>query len=164
MDLDVILCNHAEAAENKLFLTGGGINMCFVAPTPPHIITIGLGIIVHVPWQLTNQPHTLSINLRDADSNPIVPWAPEGTPDPPPVQLKAPFNVGRPPFMPAGDDQTIAVATNFQNLPLREIGIYSFEIELDGSEVGHQSFRVLTPPPGMSALLPMMPPGMPPAP
>ena len=115
MDLDVILCNHAEAAgEQASYLTpGGGVNMSFVAPTPPHVISVGLGIVIHVPWQLTNQPHVLTVTLRDADANPVTPWHPEGAPDPGPIQLKAPFNVGRPPFIPAGDEQTFALAMNF---------------------------------------------------
>jgi hypothetical protein len=158
MDLDVVLCNHAEAAENKLFLTGGGVNMCLVPAMPPHVVTIALGIIVHVPWQLTNQAHNLTVTLRTADGQQVVPWHPEGSPEPPPVQLTAPFNVGRPPFVDVGDDQTLSLAMNFQNLPIREIGVYSFELELDGSEAGHQSFRILTPSPGMGPIL--MPPQM----
>jgi hypothetical protein len=30
MELDAILCNHAEVADNRLFVAGGGINICLV--------------------------------------------------------------------------------------------------------------------------------------
>jgi hypothetical protein len=55
VEIDVMLCNHAEAAENKLFLTGGGINMSFVGPEPPHVVSVAVGGVVHVPYQSTDQ-------------------------------------------------------------------------------------------------------------
>jgi hypothetical protein len=153
MDLDIVLCNHAEAAENKLYVIGGGVNMSFVSPEPPHVVSLALGIIVHVPWHLTNQGHNLAVMLKGDDGEQVVPWHPEGTPEPPPVQVTVPFNVGRPPFVQPGDDQTLTMAMNFANLPLRQIGVYSFELELDGAPSGRQSFRILTPPPGMGPIV-----------
>src|ERR1035441_8220511 len=108
MDIDVILCNHAEVAENKLFVTGGGINMCFVQPMPPHVVSVALGCVVHVPYLATNQGHTLEISLVDADGAPIVPWVPEGMPTPEPVKATQGFNMGRPPLIQMGDEQTMS--------------------------------------------------------
>jgi len=153
VEIDTILCNHAEAAENKLFLTGGGITMCFVASNLPHIVTVALGNIVHVPYQATNQAHKLSVRLIDEDGQPVIPFHPEGTPEPPPVALEVPFNIGRPPFISVGDEQTIALAVNFTNLPLARLGLYTFVIEIDGNEMRRVPFRVLLPPQGLGGLV-----------
>lgn len=148
MDIDVILCNHAESAENKLFITGGGINLSYVRPEPPHLITVGLGHVIHVPYQLTNQSHELQVTLLDEDAKPVRPYSPDNSPPPSPVQVKVPFNVGRPPLVAVGDEQTIVVATNFVNLPLTMTGLYTFEVQIDGTMLRRLPLRVLTPPPG----------------
>lgn len=35
MRVDAILCNHAEAVNNQLYLSGGGINVCYFPPGAP---------------------------------------------------------------------------------------------------------------------------------
>lgn len=149
MEIDVILCNHAEAAENKVFLTGGGVNTSFVGPEPPHVVTVSIGGVIHVPYQSTNQAHTLSIDLIDAQGQPVSPFQPEAETPVPPVQAKMPFNVGRPPMIEVGDEQTLAVAANWVNLPLPALGIYEFIVSLDGTEMRRLPLRVRTLPPGV---------------
>ncbi len=154
VEIDVVLCNHAEVAENKLFLVGGGVNTCFVAPEPPHVITLGLGCVIHVPYHATNQAHTLKIVLLDEDGQPVTPYQPEGMPEAPPFELTAPFNIGRPPMIGVGDEQTIALAANFDNLPLSKMGLYGFVVTIDGTEMRHCHFRVMAPPPGLMGVMP----------
>ena len=144
MDIDTILANHVEVADGKLFVTGGGVNMCFVGPEPPHVVTLGLGVVVHIPYQLTNQSHSLHVNLTNQDSEPVVPWYPEGGEAPPPVAFETPFNVGRPPILSAGDEQTLSLGANFVNLPMPQLGLYALVVEIDGTEMGRQLFRVMT--------------------
>lgn len=146
MEIDVMLCNFAEAAENKLYLVGGGVNSSYVGPEPPHVVSLGIGAIIHVPYQSTNHAHTLTIDLIDAEGHPVAPFQPDV--ELPPVQAKMPFNVGRPPILEVGDEQTIAVAVNFANLPLPRLGIYEFVISLDGAEMRRLPLRVRTLPPG----------------
>jgi hypothetical protein len=154
MDVDVILCNHAEALANQLFLTGGGVNMCIVVPTPPHVITMALGAIVHVPYQATNQAHKFLVKLVDSDENTVAPWTPEGSPPPPPVQIEHDFNLRRPPIIEVGDEQTMALAMNFNNLPMQQLGYYNFVVEIDGHEERRLPFRVMTPKMGMPMVMP----------
>jgi hypothetical protein len=148
VEVDAILCNHAEAVENKLYLAGGGINMCLVGPEPPHVVTLGLGVIVHVPYQATEQPHRLLIVLIDEDGVPVVPFHPPEMGKPNPIRLEVPFTMGRPPMVDVGDDQVLAVAANLPNLPLANIGLFSFVLEIDGTELRRLPFRVLLPPSG----------------
>lgn len=154
MEIDVILCNHAETGENKLYLTGGGVNLCFIGPTPPHVISLGIGNVIHVPYQMTNQPHELKVRLVDEDGQSVRPFLPETPDQAEPVEVRMPFNIGRPPMIAVGDEQTIAVAANFVNLPLEKPGLYTFIIEIDGVEMRRLPFRATTPPPGMMPVLP----------
>ena len=146
MDIDVILCNHAEAADGKLYLAGGGVNLSFVGPQPPHVITLALGIVLHVPYTSTNQGHTLRIALVDEDGQGVVPYHVEGSPPPAPIEATIPFNLGRPPIVSVGDEQTMPFAVNFVNLPLSHLGLYSFIFEIDGTEMKRQTWRVNTAP------------------
>jgi hypothetical protein len=159
VNLDVVLCNHAEAAENKLYLTGGGITMCLVQPQAPHIVSVSLGIVIHVPYQATNQGHTLNVALIDEDARAVAPFQLDGAPEAPPIELTVPFNIGRPPVIQVGDEQTIALAANFANLPLANVGLYQFVVSVDGSEICRRNFRVMAPPPGFGMMLPGAPLG-----
>ena len=80
MEINALLCDHAESAEGKLFINGGGVNMIYVQPQPPYVISIFVAVVVHVPYTDTNVDHTVAVRLMDEDSNPVSPWAPEGVP------------------------------------------------------------------------------------
>jgi len=139
-----MLCDHAEAAESKLFINGGAINLLWVAPQPPHVVTFAVAAVVQVPYNATNQAHTITVRLLDEDGNPVVPWVPEGVPDQPaPIQIEVTFNVGRPPVLTPGEAQALPFAFNLQGLPLSRLGLYSAVVELDGAEVRRLPFRLL---------------------
>jgi hypothetical protein len=154
MELDVLLCNHAEVAENKLFVTGGGVNMCLVAPSAPHVVTIGLGCVIHVPYQATNHGHTFEIELLDEDGHAVTAWVPEGAVPQLPVYFKQEFNVGRPPMIQVGDEQTFAVGVNITNLPLERVGLYEFIVKIDGEAIRRMPVRVMPMPASMLPNLP----------
>lgn len=145
MEVDAILCNHAEAAEGRLFLNGGGINIAWVMPQPPHMINVSVAGIIQVPWTATNQNHRLVVKMLDADSHVVVPWLPPGAPDVPPVEVAMDINLGRPPILPVGDPQTHPFTVGIQ-VPLAELGLYTFLVELDGTEMTRLPLRVMPQP------------------
>jgi hypothetical protein len=148
MEVDVMLCDHAEAQGGKLFMNGGGIAYAFVQPSPPHVISLALALVIQVPYTATNQPHSLTVRMFDADGNPVVPWVPAGAAAPGAVVCQAPFNVGRPPQIVPGDTQPYPVTVNLMSVPLQSQGAYSFSIEIDGTEMRRLTFRVVVPAPG----------------
>jgi hypothetical protein len=151
MEVDAILCNHAEAAENKLYVSGGGINIAWVPPEPPHLVHVALGGVVQVPYTATNQPHSLVVRLIDEDGQAVTPWTPEGSDTPPPVEIQTGFNFGRPPQLPHGEDQAFPFAMKFQ-LAVPHVGAYAFVIEIDGTEMRRLHLRATVPPAGMVGL------------
>lgn len=141
MDTAIMLCDHAEAVNGKLFLNGGGINVFRVSPQPPHSISTALGVVIHVPWTATNQAHHLTVDLIDEDGQPVAPWVPDGAPPRPAVKVDSQFNVGRPVRVQAGAPQSVPLAINFQ-LALRSLGGYAFVVSIDDTEVKRLSFRL----------------------
>ena len=146
MEINALLCDHAESAEGKLFINGGGVNMIYVQPQPPFVISIFVAVVVHVPYTATNVEHTVAVRLLDEDSNAVSPWAPDGVPPQPPVETVTTFNVGRPAGLPPGETQTLPLAFGLQGLPLSRLGTYVFAIEVDGEAQQQLTARVLVDP------------------
>lgn len=141
MDTAIMLCDHAEAINGKLFINGGGINVFRVGSGPPHTISTALGVVIHVPWAATNQAHRLAVDLVDEDGSEVAPWVPDGAPPRPPVKVESQFNVGRPAQLRAGAAQPVPLAINFQ-LGLASLGGYVFVVSIDDVEVKRLPFRV----------------------
>ena len=159
MEINALLCDHAESAEGKLFINGGGVNMIYVQPQPPFVISIFVAVVVHVPYTATNVEHTVAVRLLDEDSNRVSPWAPDGVPPQPPVETVTTFNVGRPPGLTPGETQTLPLAFGLQGLPLSKLGTYVFAIEVDGQAEKQLTARVLVDPRQAGPAAPSGPPG-----
>ncbi len=147
MDLDVMLCDHAQVAGGKLFISGANIDrMAVPAGTePPYLITFTAAGIVRVPWNATNAEHGLSFRLVTPDQQSpelaggaVVPE--EG------IGGEMRFNVGRPPLLTSGDEQMVPFAFNFQGLPLAEPGRLVIAFSLDGTPVRNLIFTVAVEP------------------
>ena len=151
MEIDAMLCDHAQAADSKLFVSGGGVVRSWVSPQPPHVIMIGVAAVVKVPYTATNQAHTLTITLIDEDGNGVSPFVPDGVPDPGPIRGELSFNLGRPAGLSPGEAQPYCLAANF-NIGLRQLGGYTFELAIDGTKMKELSLRVAAAPPTMGLI------------
>ena len=80
----LLLCDHSEAVNGKLYLTGGGWNVLRL-PELPHEWSFSIGLGIDVAWHETNTPHELVVTVQDPDGNELG----EG--------LTANFETGRPP-------------------------------------------------------------------
>jgi hypothetical protein len=142
MEVTAILCNHAEAVNNLLFVSGGGIDLAIIQPGQPGPwqVSLGIGLSIEVPWTQTNQEHSVRVTLEDADGHPVeVPTGPD-TRQQFGVDLK--FNVGRPPHLLVGASQMVQLAINIPILPFETLGQYEFVIAIDGTEVRRLPYRV----------------------
>jgi hypothetical protein len=144
MELTAILCNHAEAQNNLLYVSGGGVDRAFVpVNTPgPWNVSLAIGINVSVPWAETNRDHLLTVDLVDFDSHPVM--VSNGMDTVSPIHFEAKLNVGRPPNLETGESQSICLAVNLPGLPIPRIGNYSFIIKVNGIERRRLSYRVVT--------------------
>ena len=128
-----MLCDHAEVADGKLFVNGGGWDQI-----PPHGGPTGLAMLVHVPWDETNERRTIRGVLIDQDGNPVHQYTPEGQNT---VGFELGFEVGRPVGVPAGTEVSIPFALNFPPMALVARQGYTWLFTLDDEELGRTSFR-----------------------
>ncbi|MDQ1532154.1 MAG: hypothetical protein QOE37_2302 [Microbacteriaceae bacterium] len=147
MDVDAFLADYAQVHVGKLFVSGGGINLLTPpTPGPPYVVHFALAMTVMIPWQATNERHSLKISLIDTDGEQIqlIEPAPD-TSDEDRGKIVAQFNAGRSPIMQPGEDTPLPIAFPFLGLPLPHPGSYRLIIELDDVEKAKKTFRVLDP-------------------
>lgn len=66
----MMLADGAQAVGGKLYILGGGfdrINM----PTTPFTHGFALAMLIDVPWNATNQPYQIVVELLDADGESV---------------------------------------------------------------------------------------------
>jgi hypothetical protein len=137
-----LLANHAEAINNLLYTSGAGITQAQVPPgaPAPYPVQLSLAVIVTVPWTQTNQNHTLRVDLIDADGQLVqVPTGPDTVG---PLQPEMTFNVGRPPALEVGQEQTVALAIGMPGLPFPALGQYRFVVHIDNNPEEELLFKI----------------------
>ena len=138
MDVDYLVLADAAAAENgKHYIHGGGWDTIQATSFPAHHPALSIAVRFRIPWTDTNQPHEISIDVIDDDGNSILP-APHV------IQM----NVGRPPTIPAGEDQVVPVAFNFVGVRFDRPGHYAAVVRVDGDDRARAPFRVAEAPRG----------------
>ncbi len=98
MDLGfLLLTDHSESLNGKLYAMGGGWNMLrFPALPIDHVFGIAFGL--DVGWDEANQRHTVTLETQDPDGERLG------------DELEFEVEVGRPPGSVTGQDQRIVVA------------------------------------------------------
>ena len=142
MKIDAILCNHAETANNLLYLAGGGINVTYAPPSakPPFQVSLGIGLVVTVPPDRSDDEYTLELRLLAADDQPVL--LPIRDDELSPLVALLHFRAMRKKDLPDGDDLTVALAMNFVSLPLPAFGRYEFVFSFEGKEVRRLPLRM----------------------
>jgi hypothetical protein len=149
--VDAMLCDSVVNAENKLYMQGAGWNMLLAGGFPFVAPRIGVALIVSVPWTETNKSHEMALSLHDDEQQLSLGPVDQGSGPaavPKPGVLRAPFNVGRPPMLTAGDAQLLPLAINLDGYQFQRAGGYSFRVEIDNREIANLDFRVLSSGPG----------------
>jgi len=127
----LLLADYAEAVNGKLYIMGAGWDQLAAnAPVP-----VSVALLVTVPWDQTNAPHTLQMELTDEDGHLVLLGEP-----PQQVVQRVDFEAGRPAGVVPGTGQTAPIALRFNALPLPPGG-YSFAVTIDGEEKARVSFR-----------------------
>lgn len=135
MDVTMLLCDFAEAHDGKLYVMGGGWST-YNGSDP---IDLALAIRIGVPWDRTNQKHTMLIKLVDQDGSPMIGHL--GTP----IEAGGQIEFGRPPGAIPGNEIVTTFAVTFKAMPL-EANHYKIAFMLDDTEVESISFNVNRPP------------------
>jgi hypothetical protein len=137
MEVTLLLSDFAEAINGKLYVMGGGWNVLF-APGEP--VSMSVAAVIAVPWDQTNRPHQLSLDLLTEDGAPV---EIEGQA----ISVSGEFELGRPPGIKPGSSLNAPFVWTFAGLTL-EAGGYEWKLGIDGAPVGSRPFTVTTPPSG----------------
>jgi hypothetical protein len=130
MKVTMLLADFAQVSDGKLTVVGGGWSI-----TGPEPVPFGIGILVHVPWDLANTRHTLRLELLDADGRPVEVAVEDSDQEQPVVFFDdVPFEVGRPPGIKPGTSLEFVVAVNSGPLPLEPGARYEWRLSIDGRQ------------------------------
>jgi hypothetical protein len=144
----LMVADRAEVVNGKLYAMGAAWDRIGVADfTKPMPISVAVGVLV--PWTATNQPHTVTLTLRDADGGPVD------------FRVDANFVTGRPPFL-NGEVQRVLLAIPGASVVLPGPGNYVLAAAIDGAEMKVARFGASAAQPAPSG--PPPPGSAPPAP
>lgn len=122
MRVTMLLCDHAQAADGKLNVIGGGWSLTGPGPAP-----FGIAILFQVPWDQANERHEFRLELLDADGQPVhLPNHDD------PVFVEGSFETGRPPGMRPGTPTDFPFAMNSGPIPLEPGGRYEWRLSVNG--------------------------------
>jgi hypothetical protein len=129
--ISALLCDHAQVADSKLFISGGGIT----AFQNGNAIS-SIAMKIDVPWNAANEEHTFQAQLLNSDGNEII--GPDGTP----VLIQGKFEQGRPPGIPRGTSIALPLAIGIGPLGLPK-GQYVWHLDIDSTTINKLRFVVL---------------------
>jgi hypothetical protein len=124
----LFLADQAESVNGKVYVLGGGWNVLRFSSLP-HRWSFRIALGVDVPWDQTNQRHTLEVTIEEPDGGVIG----EG--------FTAEFESGRPPGSIPGQDQRMVMAIH-ATPTLESIGPHAAVVRSDGEELGRARFYV----------------------
>ena len=125
----LILADFAQVSDGKLTVVGAGWDKVGPKPSPS-----GIGLLLKVPWEETNQRHKVDLSLVDSDGGPVLDA--KGAP----IAMSSNFEVGRPAGLAAGAEQNVCLALNISPLPLQPGSRYVWVLAID--EVSNDDWRV----------------------
>jgi hypothetical protein len=131
----LILADAVAAVGGKHYIHGGGWDTLATGAFPAVHPTMAVAVRLRVPWDDTNRPTALVLDLLDGGGSSILPD--------PPGALRGDISVGRPPTLAPGDEQVVLLSFPLNNLRFASPGYYVITLHLNGTEVARAPFRVI---------------------
>jgi hypothetical protein len=116
----------AIEANGKHYLHGAGWNIIAAQSFPVGQPLIALAILLRVPWNDATTPHTIGIDIHDADGQSILPN--------PPGPIGGTFTVGHPATA-ERNDILVPLVFNMVGVTFSKPGDYPILMSIDGAEV-----------------------------
>jgi len=130
MDLGfLLLTDHSESLNGKLYAMGAGWNMLRF-PELPQEWGFAIALGVDVPWDETNQRHSLRLRIEDPDGEILG------------EEFSMDLETGRPPGSVPGQDQRIVLALQTRTV-FDSAGPHAVVVRIGDREIGRSRFYVL---------------------
>jgi hypothetical protein len=123
MKVTMMLADHAQALNGRLYIMGGGATHV-VLGTP-----FAIALLIEVPWDQANEKHHFALQLTNGDGQSVNVPTQTGTG---PLEIGGDFEVGRPPGIKKGSRLPFALALNFGPMPLLSDTVYVWSLNIDG--------------------------------
>ena len=124
MRVTILLADHAEVADGKLFVNGGGWDVTGPGPT-----TGSVAVLLFVPWDRANSPIEFVLKLVGEDGqDPFIAGSPQ------PFAASGQLEVGRPVGVLKGAELPVPVAISFGPLQLQANARYEWRLTVDAEE------------------------------
>lgn len=121
----MLLADSAQEVGGKLYILGGGWSITGPQPSPS-----ALAVKFEVPWDRANHRYRVTLELVDADGEPVMIEGPDG--ETAPLRLEAQLEAGRPAGLKPGTPLDAALAINFAPLPVEPDRRYEWRLTIDG--------------------------------
>lgn len=128
----LILTDHSEVINGKLYAMGSGWNMLRF-PELPQEMRFGIAFGVDVPWDETNRRHTLRLRIEDPDGERLG------------DEFSLDFETGRPPGLVTGQDQRIVLSLAAV-ITFETSGPHAVVMSAGEDEIGRSRFYVVEAP------------------
>ena len=128
----LLLTDYSEVLGGKVYAMGGGWNMLRF-PSLPTDHSFGLAFGIDVPWDETNRPHQLLLEIQDPDGTRLG------------DEFAVEFETGRPPGAVQGQDQRIALSLTAQ-ITFETAGPHAVVVSAGDEEIARSRFYVLEAP------------------
>lgn len=125
----IILADAAEVVNNKLYIIGGGWENLTVNSPLPHLHPCAIAAAFRVPWNETNQQHSIEIAIDNQDGKEL-------------LKVEGQIEVGRPPGIPLGSAQRVQMAIKL-GLPIEQFGTYVIIARIEGEEKRRVEFNIV---------------------
>jgi hypothetical protein len=148
ISVDAFLCDDVQGVGGKLYALGLGWNAIAAPQFPVKHPRFGVGLVIHVPYTATNQPHRFGLHIEDEDGTPLpLADAAPGVVDANVVdgkvlRFEGQFNVGRPADIAPGDEQVVPFAVQIDQLEFPKPGQHAVVVKVDDTEVARLPFRL----------------------
>lgn len=121
----MLLCDHCQVAEGKLYIAGGGWSV-----TGPGPVQMSVALLINVPWDQANTQISFQLALLQEDGLPVIQPGPVGQT---PVLVAGVFEIGRPPGLKPGTPLDVPLAMNLGGqMMLAPDKRYSWELSING--------------------------------
>lgn len=124
----LILTDHSEALNSKIYVMGGGWNMLRL-PALPHEWSFGIAVGLDVSWDETNRRHTVVFQIEDPDGEVLG------------DAFSMDFETGRPPGLLPGQDQRMVMSLVTRTM-FHTSGPHAVVVKLGDEQLGRSRFYV----------------------
>jgi hypothetical protein len=129
----MMLADHAQVANGKLFISGGGWTVIGPGPVP-----FAIALTIELPWDAAGVEHKSRLDFLD-DQGPVEVPMPDGSTQP--VLIQGSFPLAPAPGIKRGSPLTVPIAINVSPPPpLQSDWRYEWRFELDGET--HEDWRL----------------------